>query len=92
MTIRQWPHRLSANRRSKVGASPCTDVCDFQVIGELRDNPHALLLMGVDGQYYAYSIIDGEISPLEPDDSWAVDLAYPVEATRPEPTGRRMAS
>lgn len=75
MNIRHWPHRLLRNRRSRAGKSACTDVCDFQVIGELRDNPHALLLMGDDGQCYAYDIIDGEITPLEPDDSWAVDTS-----------------
>lgn len=52
-----------------------SDVCDFQVIGELRDNPHHLLLLGDDGQCYAYDIISGEIAPLEPDDSWTVDVA-----------------
>ena len=48
--------------------------------------------MGNDGQCYAYDIIGGDITPLEPDDSWAVDLAFPVEAARPEPAGRRIAS
>lgn len=50
------------------------DVCDFQVIGELRDNPHHLLLLGNDGQCYAYDIVTGEIDPLDPDESWAVDV------------------
>lgn len=52
-----------------------TEVCHFQVIGELRDNPHHLMLLGDDGQCYAYDITSGEIMPMEPDDSWAVDFA-----------------
>jgi hypothetical protein len=51
------------------------DVCEFQVIGELKDNPHNLLLMGDDGQYYAYDLVSGEILPLQADDSWAVDVS-----------------
>jgi hypothetical protein len=92
MNIRQWPQRLLANRRSRPGESACTDVCDFQVIGELKDNPHSLLLMGDDGQCYAYDIIEGEITPLDPDDSWAMDLAFPSKAGRPERVSQRTAS
>jgi hypothetical protein len=54
------------------------DVCDFQVIGELKANPHHLLLMGDDGQCYAYDLMSGEIAPLQPDDSWAVDVTQPA--------------
>jgi hypothetical protein len=50
------------------------EVCDFQVIGEMRDDPNCLLLLGTDGQCYAYDITNGEIVPLELDDSWAVDI------------------
>lgn len=53
------------------------DVCSFQVIGELKDNPELLLLIGDDGQCYAYDVIHSDITPLELDDSWAVDVAFP---------------
>lgn len=68
------------------------DVCSFQVIGELRENPEKLLVIGDDGQCYAYDILRGEISPLEPDDSWAVDLTYPLEHRVPVTTDHRLAS
>jgi hypothetical protein len=54
------------------------DVCDFRVIGELTENPHHLLLVGDDGQYYAYDLVSGEILPLQPDDSWSVDVTHPA--------------
>jgi hypothetical protein len=54
------------------------DVCEYQVIGELKENPHHLLLMGDDGQCYAYDLVSGEILPLQPDDSWAVDVTHPA--------------
>ena len=54
------------------------DVCEYQVIGELKENPHHLLLVGDDGQCYAYDLVSGEIQPLQPDDSWAVDVAHPA--------------
>lgn len=57
-----------AKRRSAI------DTVEFQVIGELRDDPHQLLLLGSDGHSYGYDIISGDIRELEPDDSWAVDV------------------
>jgi hypothetical protein len=54
------------------------DVCAYQVIGELKENPHHLLMMGDDGHCYAYDLVSGEILPLEPDDSWAVDVTHPA--------------
>ncbi len=49
------------------------DVCDFQVIGELKADPGHLLLKGGDGQWYDYDIAVGEIERIEPGDSWALD-------------------
>jgi hypothetical protein len=51
-----------------------SEVCDFQVIGELKEHPDHLLLKDADGQCYAYDLISGEIRPLQPDESWAVDV------------------
>lgn len=50
---------------------------DFQVIGELRDNPRHLLMHGDDGRYYGYDLEAGEIHPIEPDESWSIDLTCP---------------
>lgn len=51
-----------------------SDIVEFRVIGELKANPHHLLLLSDDGGCYDYDILGGEIAPLEPDDSWAVDI------------------
>lgn len=59
------------------------DTVEFQVIGELRDDPHHLLLLGSDGHSYGYDIISGDIRELEADDSWAVDMLGHVQH-RPE--------
>ncbi|HEV2126872.1 MAG TPA: hypothetical protein VGW38_29325 [Chloroflexota bacterium] len=47
---------------------------DFRVIGKLKANPHHLLLLGDDGGCYDYDAVGGGITPLDPDDSWAVDV------------------
>jgi hypothetical protein len=49
---------------------------ELKVIGELRDDPHPLLLLGSDGHSYGYGygIISGAIRELEPDDCRAVDV------------------
>lgn len=61
---------------------PPLDIVDFQVIGELRDNPQHLLLQGDDGMFYSYNIDSGEINSLNLDDSWSVDL---LDESRPHP-------
>jgi hypothetical protein len=68
-----------------------SDTVEFQVIGELRDDPHHLLLLGSDGHSYGYAIISGEIRELEPDDSWAVDVVGHV-AQRLEATAGKLAT
>ena len=40
---------IRSRYRSEIHPTP--DTIDFEVIGELRDNPHRLLLLGVDGTY-----------------------------------------
>ena len=61
-------------RRLTDTTHPELDIVDFQVIGELRENPLHLLLLGTDGACYAYDMVNGDITELEPDDSWAVDV------------------
>ena len=46
---------------------------DAAVIGERKDDPDQLLLLGENGAYYAYSIPTDSIAPIEPDESWAVE-------------------
>ena len=43
------------------------------VVGERRSDPLCLLLLGVDGQYYAYSLPDENMEPVELDDEWEVE-------------------
>lgn len=71
-----------------VAYGPHLDNIDFQVIGELRDNPQHLLLQGGDGLFYGYDIASGEILALEPDDSWTVDL---IDASHQRPDEERVA-
>jgi hypothetical protein len=53
---------------------PLVDTIEFRVIGELKSDPGHLLLSGDDGRWYDYDISHGTIIPVEPSDSWAVDL------------------
>jgi hypothetical protein len=50
----------------------------FAVVGERRDDPLELLLLGADGQHYAYPLPDGPVTPVELDDQWAVDHSRPA--------------
>ena len=49
----------------------------FAVVGERRDDPLELLLLGDDGQHDAYPLPDGPATPIEPDAAWQVDRALP---------------
>jgi hypothetical protein len=46
---------------------------ELLVIGELRADPMCLLLLGVDGRYYAYALPDGNPTPVEPNDEWQIE-------------------
>lgn len=48
---------------------------ELAVVGENKDDPTLLLLMGTDGSYYAYSLPDGSTREVEPDDRWDVEPA-----------------
>ena len=50
----------------------------FAVVGERRDDPLELLLLGADGQHYAYPLPDGPVVPVEPDEAWRRDDAEPA--------------
>ena len=45
----------------------------YAVVGEHRHDPTWLLLLGSDGQHYAYRLLDGSVRPITPDDAWRLD-------------------
>ena len=47
----------------------------FAVVGEHRDDPNRLLLLGDDGRHYGHRLPDGPTTPVEPDGRWVVDAA-----------------
>ncbi len=47
---------------------------EFQVIGELKDDPGHFLLQGDDGQCYDYDLAMNEILPIDVDATWVVDV------------------
>ena len=49
------------------------------VVGERRDNPDLLLLLGDDGHYYEYRLPDGAPTPIEPTDEWLIDPTDALE-------------
>ncbi len=51
----------------------------FAVIGEHRERPERLLLLGGDGRFYTYVTAEGPPVEVEPTEEWALDDS-PVEA------------
>jgi hypothetical protein len=51
----------------------------FAVIGENRDDPDRLLVLGADGQHYEYQVSEGTTVPIpiEVDDRWMIDPSPP---------------
>lgn len=45
----------------------------FAVVGENRDDPDRLLLLGADGRHYQYDLPAGTATPVVPDDGWVLD-------------------
>jgi hypothetical protein len=50
-----------------------TPPTELAVVGENKDDPEQLLLLGSDGNYYAYNLPAGEPEPVEPDEHWEVE-------------------
>jgi hypothetical protein len=50
----------------------------FAVVGERRDDPNHLLLLGDDGRLYDLPLPDDLPLPVEPDEAWVVDAAVAV--------------
>ncbi len=49
----------------------------FSLVGEHREDPDRLLLLGADGQLYEHLLPDGPTTPIEPDDEWTMDIPAP---------------
>lgn len=49
---------------------------ELAVIGEKREDPTQLLLLGEDGVYYVYSLDEGVPRPIEPDAGWDDEWAH----------------
>jgi hypothetical protein len=49
----------------------------FAFVGEHREDPDRLLLLGADGQLYEHLLPDGPMTPIEPDDQWTRDVPAP---------------
>ena len=47
----------------------------FAVVGEHRDDPDHLLVLGDDGSYYDYAVTTGQTAPVEPDQTWTTDFS-----------------
>jgi hypothetical protein len=56
---------------------PAVPITVFSAVGEKRDDPDRLLLIGSDGQHYQYRLPDGTTSPVEPDEGWLLDPIPP---------------
>jgi hypothetical protein len=46
---------------------------DLVVVGEHREDPHRLLLLGSDANYYEYSIPNGHTVQVTPDGEWKIE-------------------
>jgi hypothetical protein len=50
----------------------------FVVVGEHRDDPLRLLLLGADGRYYDQTLPSGRPVPADPAGAWIVDPEAPL--------------
>jgi hypothetical protein len=54
--------------------SRAVDDCVFAVVGEHREDPDLLLLLGTDDRFYQLDLTDGHPTPVELADCWQLDL------------------
>jgi hypothetical protein len=80
LTKRVGGHCVCVTSRMKplLRWEPADMTAVFAVVGERRDDPLELLLLGADGQHYAYPVPDGPMTPVEPNEEWQLDQARPV--------------
>ena len=50
----------------------------FSVVGQHRDDPDRLLLLGEDGRHYQYDLPRDATTPVDPTDGWLVDPDAPA--------------
>lgn len=50
---------------------------ELVVVGEDRNDPRHLLLLGDDGLFYAWSLLDDDTAPVEPDQRWRLTAPLP---------------
>ncbi len=61
-----------SGRVERTGAdAPVTNV--YAVVGEHRQEPERLLLIGDDGRFYAYASSESEPVETDPDEDWRLD-------------------
>lgn len=52
---------------------------ELAVVGERKEDPSELLLLGSDGHYYSYTLPDGEPEEVVPNDEWEIETTSPEE-------------
>lgn len=50
---------------------------ELLVVGEDRNDPRYLLLLGDDGLYYSWFLLDDDTEPVEPDQRWLLTTPPP---------------
>lgn len=60
--------------------SPAILPTELLVVGEDRDDPRNLLLLGDDGQFYAWSLLDDDTEVVEPDQRWRLTAPLPDDS------------
>jgi hypothetical protein len=77
-----WRRVCVSGAAMKVLRFPAVDMpIVFAVVGERADDPTCLLLLGTDGHHYAYRLLDGALTAIEPDDGWRIDGVPPALAS-----------
>jgi hypothetical protein len=63
---------------------------ELAVVGENKNDPSQLLLLGADGHYYAYSLPDGDTKEVDPNDDWDVEFPATQELFSITPIDRSL--
>ncbi|HEU5432773.1 MAG TPA: hypothetical protein VFU81_13990 [Thermomicrobiales bacterium] len=69
---------MSGRMKPLLLLAPAAMTAVFAVVGERRDDPLELLVLGADGQHYACPLPDGPMTPAEPNEEWRRDQTRPV--------------
>lgn len=75
--LRALPRATVARPPSRSDPHPASGGAEmtlvFAVVGEHREDPDRLLVLGEDGHHYDYRLPTGQALPTEPDEAWEVD-------------------